>query len=205
MKSFQCQTLVHQLSIPSSNSIVERAMATVKHLWKNASDKKNSKGTALDVSDNSPWHQNPFAIQTTLWQKASIIPTFYQSLDPQYSKTDLHHKTNLNVNRSEQSSRIETPIKMPSLFNLVTRSMRTTPSNMQWEPATFVNRERDFSYIVKRGPYEIRRTREYLKPRRVNLMPERVITPQTQPVMVPEVRRQLVSYYSLWTISQASN
>ena len=174
-----------------TNSVAERAIGTVKHLWKKASEDKTSKATALWMYRITPLdNKTPSPYELLFGRKPqSFLPSTSSALAPHHPETDLHRKTNLERQQKQATQYNRTAHYDAKPLQPGDPVYAYNTLNKQWEPATIVNRERERSYIVKRGPRELHRTREHLKPRRVNATPERVITPQAPPVTVPEARR----------------
>ena len=173
-----------------TNSVAERAIGTVKHLWKKASEESHTKATALWMYRITPIDSGtPSPYELLFGRKPqSFLPSSNSALTSQHPETDLHRQTNLERQQKQatQYNRRAHYDAKPLQPGEPIYAYNTL--NKKWEPASIVNRERDRSYLVKRGPRELHRTREHLKPRRDNAQPERITTRQ-EPVTVPEIPR----------------
>ena len=103
----------------------------------------------------------------------TFMPSTNLALSPHHPETDLHRQSNLDRQQKQAThynrhAHYDAKPLQPGDPVNVYNSL-----NKQWEPASIVSRERERSYIVKRGNRELHRTREHLKPRRV--------VPQQQP------------------------
>ena len=158
-----------------TNSVAERAIGTVKHLWKKATDEKQSKSSALWMYRITPLDSKTPSPHELLFGRKprTFMPSTNLALSPHHPETDLHRQSNLDRQQKQAThynrhAHYDAKPLQPGDPVNVYNSL-----NKQWEPASIVSRERERSYIVKRGNRELHRTREHLKPRRV--------VPQQQP------------------------
>lgn len=153
-----------------ANSVAERAIGTVKHLWKKATTDGQSKATALWMYRITPlddYLASPYELLFRRKPKSFVPHSKTDKL--QHPKSDLHLSQNAKRQdvqakyynaKASHDTRSLKPGEPVNIYNTL---------NKQWEPGTIVRQDQpeseSRSYVVQKGNKEYRRTRQHLKPR----------------------------------------
>lgn len=155
-----------------TNSAAERAIGTVKHLWKKAKEDDQSKATALWMYRITPLDDHLPSPYELLFNRKprSFLPTTERAHRSRHLQDDQHQER--NTKRQEDQARFynarashdRNPLRpgdAADVYNTLTK---------QWEPAEIVRQDQPQqqprTYIVRKGNRQYQRTRQHIKPRR---------------------------------------
>ena len=181
-----------------ANSVAERAVGTVKQLWKKAQAAGQCPGTALWIYRTTPLDNNlpsPYEMLFNM-KPRRFLPTkvsrinssshddnIHRNQERQNDQARFYNKRNANINLRELY-----PNEPVSVYNTIKR---------QWEPGHVVIQTEPRTYVVDKNGRQLYRTREHIKPRsapvpmivdddNTNVMPRRTVeTRQTAKPVQP--------------------
>ena len=149
-----------------ANSVAERAVGTVKQLWKKAQAAGQCPGTALWIYRTTPLDNNlpsPYEMLFNM-KPRRFLPTkvsrinssshddnIHRNQERQNDQARFYNKRNANINLRELY-----PNEPVSVYNTIKR---------QWEPGHVVKQTEPRTYVVDKNGRQLYRTREHIKPR----------------------------------------
>ena len=177
-----------------TNSVAERAIGTVKQLWRKSIEDGQSKETALWMYRITPLDDNLPSPYELLFNRKprSFIPGCQRTTKSRHPENDQHIEQ--NQRRQEDQARFYNkkathdrkpfqPGEPVNIYNTI---------NKEWEPGTVVRQDQQEAeprtYTVHKGNKEYRRTREHLKIRKhpvraaTNTSTSRAVTNQSPTV-----------------------
>ena len=167
-----------------ANSAAERAIGTIKHLWKKATRANQSKNTALWMYRITPLDDNlPSPYELLFGRKPR---TFLPSKASSFQHRDADEHLQFNQKRQQDQAKFYNtkasydrrelyPGEKVNIYNTLKK---------QWEPGVIACRENPISepraYTVLKNGKEYRRTRQHIKPRKTCELAPPVSTPVQQ-------------------------
>ena len=175
-----------------ANSVAERTIGTIKHLWKKSEQDGQSIATALFMYRVTPLCDNlPSPFEMLFGRKPVVLlPRTDWGINKQSSR-DSHIESNQQRQdvqaryynqRNHTDKRTLYPGEPVSIYNTLTRS---------WDPGHVVNQQAERSYLVDRNNKELQRTRDHLRPRRAPVPPvvqETFHRPHINPSQQPDIK-----------------
>ena len=155
-----------------ANSIAERTIGTLKHLWKKAEQDGQAITTALFMYRTTPLSDDLLSPYELLFGRkpAVFLPRRVWGL-PAHPDQDKHLESNQQRQQTQahyynqRHSTDRRPLhsgEPVDIYNTLTKS---------WDPGHVVKQQQNRSYVVNRNGKELPRTREHLRPRRAPMPP----------------------------------
>ena len=149
---------------PSVNGEAERAVQTVKRLWRKAADRQlallDYRTTPLEGINLSP-------AQLLMGRRPrNKLPTSRELLSPtMYNRKDLVHRLNEQKNKQKFYHDRKSANELPPLHPGDQVRMEPLPRSKQWSPGVIISHHKNpRSYIVQCGDRRYRRNRRQLRP-----------------------------------------
>ncbi len=179
-----------------ANSVAERAVGTVKALWKKAVEEKSCPYTAIWMYRITPLDHNlPSPFELLYGRKPkSLLPTAKGSLKSQHPEDEVHQEENRAKQERQQVFYNKKASPDKEVFNNMEKVyVRNTLQNI-WEPAVILNRpnpEREpRTYLVEIRGKVFQRTREHIRARRSDVQENQ---PRDVPFLIPDVTPEPVA------------
>ena len=155
-----------------ANSVAERAIGTLKHLWRKSEQDGQPITTALFMYRTTPLSDDlPSPYELLFGRKPAVFLPRRAWGIPGHPDHDQHLESNqkkqqgqaYHYNQRHSSDKRQLHSGEPvDIYNTLTKS---------WEPGHIVRQQQERSYIVNRNGRELPRTREHLRPRRAPVPP----------------------------------
>lgn len=148
---------------PKSNGMIERAIQTVKGLFKKAIQSNEDPFLAILYYNTTPKQDAPAPCSLLMGRKLrTLLPVGQHILKPEYSLEGIHNK--LSHNQSKQKYYHDQHAKQ--LNNFVPGQQILVQNNIRdWKPGVIINKNEFDDYTVRVNNTDYRRNRQFLKPR----------------------------------------
>ena len=199
-KKCEMSNIILKFSSPyhhQANSIAERAVGTVKALWKKAVDEKSCPYTAIWMYRITPLDNNmPSPYELLYGRKPrSLLPSTKRSLQSQHPEDEVHQEVNKNIQERQEEFYNKKTGPDKKVFNNMEKVYVRNTLQKVWEPATILNRPNPIreprTYLVEMRGKVYQRTLEHNRPRSSNVpvqqQPERDVPALHQDIPAPPV------------------
>ncbi len=179
-----------------TNSVAERAIGTVKHLWKKS---KENKATALWMYRITPLDDHLPSPYEMLFNRKprSFLPTTEGRHRSRHPRVDHHLQHNEKRQKDQarfynaKASHDRAPLKPGEAVDVYNTIIK------EWEPATVMRQDhladQPRTYIVQKGSKQYQRTRQHLKPRKGQ-----------PPAFQPDESAPVISNYAATSTTEAN-
>ena len=168
-----------------ANSVAERTIGTLKHLWKKSEQDGQAITTALFMYRTTPLSDDLPSPYELLFGRKPVVFLPRSAWGLPHPNHDKHVESNQKrqqgqayyYNQRHLSDKRQLLSGEPvDIYNTLTRS---------WDPGHIVKQQQERSYIVNRNGRELPRTREHLRPRKAPVPP-----PMSDTFTRPNINRE---------------